>query len=342
MIQGADSASGVTVASCGCLSPPRRVCDLCGETPVLACSAACLKRHQSDAHSRVLESASRALGHQVGVNRNFQQNWRQYAGHRERLMSLLAAAGAGQGRDICILGAGNCNDLDTERLATEFSEIHLVDIDPEALERGRESFPASRRDAVALHPNIDLSGFIDRLDEWGDRFPDDRELGRAALEAIQKIVNQIGCRSDVVLSTCVLSQLPIPYRRTWVTSASNWKRLHDAITAVHLATLAATVRPGGHGVMAFDLFGSRRAPGLLGLDQDDGEAIQAFVEEQVGAGEIKLDWDPAAILARLKSSSLSSLVESPRLTLPWLWNTGDTLVVYGLLFQRPATRSSSK
>jgi hypothetical protein len=133
--------------------------------------------------------------------------------------------------------------------------------------------------------------------------------------------------------------LAIPYRRTWVTSASNWKRLHDAITAVHLATLAGTVQPGGHGVMAFDLFGSQRAPGLRGLDRDDGEAIQAFAEEQVRAGVIRLDWDPAAILERLKSPALSTLVESPRLTLPWLWNTGDTLVVYGLVFKRPEARA---
>jgi hypothetical protein len=341
VIDPAGSASGVTVASCGCLSPPRRVCDLCGETPVLACSAACLKRHQADVHGGTLETAAWALQHQAGVNRNFHQNWRQYAWHRERLMSLIAATSAGgDARDICIFGAGNCNDLDTERLAAAFSSIHLVDIDPEALERGRESFPASRRDGVVLHSNIDLSGFVDRLDEWGDRFPDDRELGRAALEAIQRILRQIGGRCDVVLSTCVLSQLPIPFRRTWVTSASNWKRLHDAITAVHLATLAATVQPGGHGLMAFDLFGSRRAAGLLALEQDDGEAIQAFVEEQVRAGVIRLDWDPAAILERLKSPSLRTLVESPRLTLPWLWNTGDTLVVYGLEFRRPQAHAN--
>ena len=313
---------------------------MCGETPALACSAACLRRHQSDVHGGTAGALSRVLDHQASVNRNFEHNWRQYAAHRERLMSLIASASAGHARDICILGAGNCNDLDTERLAAQFSSIHLVDIDPEALERGRESFPASRRDVVTLHPNIDLSGFVSRLDEWGDRFPDDRELGRAALEAIQNILNQVGCRCDVVLSTCVLSQLPIPYRRTWVTSASNWKRLHDAITAVHLAVLAATVRPGGHGVMAFDLFGSRRAPALLGLDRDDGEAIQAFVEGQVGAGVMRLDWDPVAILERLKSPSLSTLVESPRLTLPWLWNTGDTLVVYGLVFKRPEAHGS--
>ena len=308
---------------------------MCGETPFLACSAACLTRHQSDVHGGVAEATSRALHYQASVNRNFEQNGRQYASHRERLMSLIPAADAGHARDICIFGAGNCNDLDTERLATEFSGIHLVDLDPEALARGRESFPASKRDGVTLHSGIDLSGFMDRLDEWGDRFPDDRELGRAALEAIQRILTQVGRRCDVVLSTCVLSQLPIPYRRTWVTSATNWKRLHDAITAVHLATLAGSVQPGGNGVMAFDLFGSQRAPGLRGLDRDDGEAIRAFADEQVRAGLIRLDWDPAAILERLKSPALSTLVASPRLTLPWLWNTGDTLVVYGLLFKRP-------
>jgi hypothetical protein len=252
-------------------------------------------------------------------------------------MQLVASAvgGAECDSNICVLGAGNCADLDSAQLGRGFGEIHLVDLDAEALERGRDTFPAHARDRVATHPGIDLSGFIDRLDVWGDTFPDDRELGGAALAAIQSILQKVGRSFRVVLSTCVLSQLPLPFRRTWITSRTNWDRLVAALTAVHLATVAGAVEPGGRGIIAFDLFGSTAVPGLRSVDGNDSEALRAFVDQQVAASLIRLDWDPAAILQRLKSPALRALVESPRLTGPWLWDIGEVLVVYGLVFNRP-------
>jgi hypothetical protein len=325
--------TGLPIEVCGCSSPPRRVCDICEPPPFLACSAACLRRHQSQAHGRGTDAPERAFEFQVGLNRNIETSPQRYATHRERLMRLIATAGGG--RDICIFGAGNCADLDAERLARDFAEIHLVDIDPEALGRGQETFPAAARDRVVLHAGIDLSGFMDRLDEWGDRFPGDRELGQAALAAIHSLLQHIGRRFDVVLSTCVLSQLPLPYRRTWVTSRRNWNQLTASLTAVHLATVAGTVQPGGHGIVAFDVIGARAAPGLRGIDANDSEGLQAFIDREVGAGTVRLDWEPAAILERMKSPALAAIVESPRLIGPWLWNTGNALLVYGLTFDHP-------
>lgn len=332
----AASPTGLPIELCGCPSPPRRVCDICEPPPFVACSAACLRRHQTNVHGVSAEATARALHYQVGLNRNVERSGERYAAHRERLMQLAASAGGGTGSNICIFGAGNCADLDSAQLARDFAEIHLVDLDSEAMERGRETFPPDARSRVVAHPGIDLSGFIDRLDEWGDTFPGDRELGAAALAAIQSILHKVGRSFRVVLSTCVLSQLPLPFRRTWITSRTNWDRLVAALTAVHLATVAGTVQPGGRGIVAFDLFGSGLAPGLRSVDRNDSEALRAFVDQQVAASLIRLDWDPAAILQRLTSPALRALVESPRLTGPWLWDVGEVLVVYGLVFNRPS------
>ena len=44
-------------------------------------------------------------------------------------MSLLLRLGGDGSRRLCVLGAGNCNDLDLVRLARSFAQVHLVDLD---------------------------------------------------------------------------------------------------------------------------------------------------------------------------------------------------------------------
>src|SRR5436190_15167601 len=75
-------------------------------------------------------------------NREVRDLWQRYAGHRQRVTAELLAL---PGDRLCLLGAGNANDLDLEALAARFAEIHLVDLDPGALSRatGRQS-PAAR------------------------------------------------------------------------------------------------------------------------------------------------------------------------------------------------------
>jgi len=325
--------SDPSIQGCGCAFPPRRVCDLCA-TPFLACSAACLRRHQAATHGDGAspESTPRATDYHIKLNRNIEGHRERYGGHRAHLMRLLATVGGAP--NIGIFGAGNCTDLDADHLASDFSEIHLIDVDPEALERGRDSFPPAARDRVVTHAGIDLSGFEDRIDEWGDRFPDNAELGRAAVASIHSILRQVGRTFHVVLSDCILSQLPIAYRRAWVTSRTNWNNLFTAITAVHLGTLVGSLERGGRGAIACDALGSKTAPALRDLVGASPEELQAFVKDGLLQGTVSLDPDPASLLNGLAVPGLRELVDSPRVTEPWLWNTGDVLLVYGLLFRR--------
>lgn len=325
--------SGPSIQGCGCASPPHRVCDLCA-TPFLACSAACLRKHQRAMHGDGVpsESRPRATDYHIKLNRNIDGHRDRYSGHRAHVMRLLASVGGAP--SIGIFGAGNCTDLDTERLAADFLEVHLIDVDPEALERGRESFPPATRDRVVTHSGIDLSGFEDRIDEWGDRFPDGAELGSAALASIHSILKQIGRTFHVVLSDCILSQLPIAYRRAWVTSRTNWSRLFTAITAVHLGSLVGSIERGGRGAIACDALGSKTAPELRERLEASGAELQHFVKDGLEQGKFVLDPDPGSLLGGLAVPGLRELVASAEITEPWLWDTGDVLLVYGLLFRR--------
>jgi hypothetical protein len=328
--------------TCGHASDPRRICDLCLDAglvgqPFLACSLACLTAHLAHAHGASdgpRATPARALDYQGRVNGNVAQNREWYAGHRAQVTTIVGAPG--RGGDLCVLGAGNGSDLDLAALAERFASLHLVDIDGEALERCRAGAPATLRERLVLHPGVDLSGFAQRLDEWGEAFPSEADLGRAAQPAIHGILNeilgQLGRSFDVVVSTCVLSQLAVPYHRAWILPASDWANLHAAVTAVHLMTLAGATKPGGTGILIFDVLSSKDAPALRTLDGAPLEDVAAFAARHAAEGG-PVDPDPADLLARL--TSMDRLFEAPRLLAPWAWNIGaETQLVYALVFRR--------
>ncbi len=273
----------------------------------------------------------RAARYQASVNANVEGDRESFASHRAKVTGLIEATGRG-GR-LCVLGAGNASDLDVPRLARAFAEIHLVDIDGEALERGRDALPKATRARVVLHPGVDLTGLVDRIDAWGDEFPTEAELGKAALPAIHGILAQLGARFDLVASTCVLSQLAVPFHRAWILPASSWANLRGALTAIHLSTIAGATEPGGTGILIFDVLTSRKAAALRGLETAAPEAVEAFVEEHLAGGGT-LEPEPRTLLRQL--AGFGRLVDSPRLTAPWAWDLGrETQLVYGLVFRRP-------
>jgi hypothetical protein len=285
-----------------------------------------LNAHRAEAHPEGQGSAARAAEYQARVNRNVGNNREWYASHRAHVTEVLCGQSGG---DLCILGAGNGSDLDLAALAARFAAIHLVDIDGEALERCRAGAPHDLARRLGLHPGVDLSGFTEQIDAWGEELPTEAELGRAAQPAIHGILRRLGRTFDVVASTCALSQLAVPYHRALILPAPAWANLHATITAVHLATIVGATRPGGTGVLIFDVLSSKSAPGLRGLAPEEAAT---FADRHVAEGG-RLDPNPAGLLARL--AGLGRLVASPRLTAPWLWNIGaETQLVYGLTFTR--------
>ncbi|MDB5389789.1 MAG: hypothetical protein JWM11_5435, partial [Planctomycetaceae bacterium] len=69
-------------------------------------------------------------------NQESRTGWELYAGHREHVTFLLTQNNSPLNGRLCVFGAGNCNDLDLHRLRNHFREIHLVDLDADALLAG--------------------------------------------------------------------------------------------------------------------------------------------------------------------------------------------------------------
>jgi hypothetical protein len=326
-------AVGPSTTSCGCDAPARWVCDVCrfASRVQLACSRACFERHLGEAHPQAPRSAAeRARAFQRALNvRNDEHYYRAFASHRKRVTEIVCARAAGP--RLCVFGAGNAWDIDLGALLTNFETVHLVDVDCESLERARSRVPSELRERLVLHGDVDLTGLLDRLDDL--ETVDGGQMAELAVAATKRIVDRVGGYFDTTLSTCVLSQLVLPFQRSWARSAPEWGMLEAALTALHLSTLSAATRPGGSSVLVFDVLSSKYEPGLDALAGASSEALVSFVARS----SARLQPRPEALLEQLRAPNLAGLFARPALTTPWLWQLDDDelQLVYALVFQRP-------
>jgi hypothetical protein len=132
-------------------------------------------------------------------NRSALPHAASFAGHRERLTAIIAAGIAqGAGGRLCVLGAGNCHDLDLTHLATLFGEIHLVDIDAAAIEGARDRQDETTKSRIVCHAPIDLSGLVDRIDRWKQMQVTPDEVMNHPAEASRHIADALPGPFDVV------------------------------------------------------------------------------------------------------------------------------------------------
>ncbi len=145
---------------------------------------------------------------QVDTNATSRDQWKGFAEHRRCLTAALAREAPAGRSLLCVLGAGNANDLDLTALLSTHREVHLVDIDSEALSGGAE------RQGVASHPRLRLHGGVDvtaALGVLSDRTPMS-ELVPADFEAMaawpaSRTAMVLPGGFDRVASTCLLSQI---------------------------------------------------------------------------------------------------------------------------------------
>src|SRR3954469_2227543 len=84
--------------------------------------------------------------------------------HRRRLTALALSAAPVTEGTLCVLGAGNCFDLDLSALVDRYQAVHLVDLDAAALDRTVARQEPKTRERLVLHAPLDLSGLLDRID----------------------------------------------------------------------------------------------------------------------------------------------------------------------------------
>ncbi len=176
-----------------------------------------------------IELRQRSQAHRI-VNRSTRKNWEFFRGHRDRVMELVGAESRRRGK-VAILGAGNCNDLDLRHLASECGELHLFDLDREAMEQAlvRQGIPKDSN--FRLRDDLDLSGLGG---------PD---AGTAKIPAKD---------FELVVSTCVVSQLLESVSRLQP-PGSRRERTMLQVRNAHVRLLTDLVAPGGTGIVVTDM-----------------------------------------------------------------------------------------
>jgi hypothetical protein len=263
-------------------------------------------------------------------NRNSDGCWAQFTDHRT-LLTGLAKQGGGQ--RLLVLGAGNCNDLDLAALAGVYREIHLADVDQEALGRARDRQPPEVQQALTLHAPIDLSGALSRLSEFRHERPTAAQIAVLPGNIVDQVTMSLRGTFDTVMSTCMLSQV-MHGARLALGDHPDLELVATALALGHLRTMVRLVRPGGHGIFASDTCSSDMYPALEERwRQFSPLAVLTRLEE---TENLLSGTRPSMIFEALTGDPIiAPQLAAPKLIEPWLWRMGKLLLlVYAVVFQK--------
>lgn len=280
-------------------------------------------------------SIERATEAHAKGNRLVKDAWALYAGHRTQLTQLIIDAAPPAPGQLVLLGAGYCNDVDLEVLATHFATIHLVDIDAAALAGARQRAPAALRPRLMCHAPVDLTGLLSQLDRWKRSPPTTHELDAAIDRGVGVAAQGLPLgQVDVVASCCALTQLSWGLSLTLGDDHFALADLRRAVMIIHARTMAAVLRPGGTAVIATDIISSDHFP-LEDLPPDTD--LSTLVERVIVESRYYAGANPRLLGQVLrKDPVLAPAFEPARKLPPWLWTgrMNRTYLVYALALTR--------
>jgi hypothetical protein len=268
-------------------------------------------------------------------NRNSAGNWNDFTEHRTRVTELASAGAGGDAGSLALLGAGNCNDVDLPALAARFREIHLVDVDTEAVTAARERQPATVAAALTVHAPVDLSGALPRLAGFRSKPPSPAQLAELPDSCTNNVLGALPRTFDTVVSACILSQIMHGCRLALGT-APQLKPIANALTIGHLRALVRLTRPGGTALFITDVVSSETYP----LDELWGERPPLELLDHLEQTDNLFSGVGPSYVRRLlaRDPVIAPLIATPRIIEPWRWRLGPkiTLLAYALVLARRA------
>ncbi len=263
--------------------------------------------------------------------------WQTFAGHRAQVMSLLLKL-AGDASDpvprrICLLGAGNCNDIDLPQLIHHFAEVHLVDLDRDALIAGTRTQGVAESEQIKLHVGMDLSGIVEQLGQWHTTPPRPGDYPAVVANARSATIPIAG-PFDVVASLCTISQLIDAVLIASGQPTQESITLALAVRDRHLELMEQLTQPGGHLVLITDVTSSATVPDLNVIPV---EQLPVKLIEMINTRNFFTGLNPFALLARYRQDpEWESRAESAELSAPWIWNLGPRqYIVCALTVRKP-------
>ena len=264
-------------------------------------------------------------------------NWESGANHRVKLTGYLTGlAGDRQGR-LCVLGAGNCNDLDLKRLLQVYSEVHLVDLDESALEYGVQTQEVSDDPRLIRHVR-EITGAGQELSAYeADRVSLETDLSELIQHYSKPAELDLPGPFDVVCSTCVLSQLILQAVNAVGDTHPQFEQLMVAIRSQHFQTIVGLIAEGGAGLIVSDFVSSESATDLK--DVPDFQFTQ-YLSQLLSSRNFFHGVHPGVLFSQLKGNApLAALVQDVEMLPPWRWDLGlRQYAVAAIRFHRHSSR----
>lgn len=258
-----------------------------------------------------------------------------YSEHRAQTSQLaLDSVKAGASATLCVLGAGNCLDLDLPRLAERFAEVHLVDIDRGALEAAVARQAPEVQARLVLHAPVDLSGLFDRLERWARLETTETELLAHHGRTAAALAAQLGSH-DVVVSASCITQMQLSVLQALGDQHQLFDAVRHVLAATHLHTLHALTKPGGRALLVTDVVSSSRYPALAALPPETN--LLKLLVQLMSAEQMIYIARPGLfhMLQREDPKLRDSSTLSPPLK-AWLWQNGphERFLVYAMALDR--------
>ncbi|MEP3478841.1 MAG: hypothetical protein ABJZ55_06310 [Fuerstiella sp.] len=261
-----------------------------------------------------------------------------FQGHREKVMQLVTETANQLLQDesakmpsVALLGAGNCLDVDLNKLQERFETIHLVDVDGDsiAMAASESANPAQ----CELHAPFDVASPLMSLTRR-DFEATNTEAMAAALQALsaENLANPI-VEADVVVSLCLLSQLVETLSGIIGENHAAFSNALKAVRIGHLRRMLNMLRPGGVAILISDVVSSVSAPELVDAKESE---LPDLVRKLVTSRNFFSGTNPAAVLAELNLlTKTAGGPESVHTIDPWKWQPGErTFAVYGMRIQK--------
>jgi len=271
----------------------------------------------------------------VNANTSALDHYEAFDTHRQRLTAFaLGAAPAGDRGSLCVLGAGNCFDLDLAAMADRYGKIHLVDIDAAALQRAVARQPPDVQAHLVCHAPVDLSGFLEAIERWARFEVTADELASHGAVTAASVRQQLDDSFDVVLSACMLSQMQLSVLHALGQDHRLFQAVRWTLNLTHFRTLAALTKSGGMSLFATDVTNDNIYPLQEAYDTASGlAALKAATQ----AKKVFDFADPDAVAALLQDDPVLQQAFSQAVWKDaWLWTNGPVVrfLVYACQLSR--------
>ncbi len=258
-----------------------------------------------------------------------------YEQHRQKTMELVSLAAAEligvAERTVSVLGAGNCMDLDLQQLATLFHRVTLLDVDRRAVESGVNAVESLQSSRVQILAPIDLAFPLATTQAAALSGTDSIAQFCKRLES--PLATLSVAPADVVVSTCVLSQILSVLTNLVADKHPQFLSLIQAVRRGHLVRMLQLLKPGGRGILISDLVSSETTPSLSSIDS---VSLPKLLAQALATGNFFSGLHPGIMLQDLETGlNIAPYIESPVMVAPWRWQMGPrTYAVYAITFRK--------